>query len=652
MKLLRSSLAALVVSVLVSGTTWAESFPRPVGPPENFEELIPTITNATPNPLRLSTSNVPYNGSGDVNIPFTLNQRATVWIAIYEVGSSETGPSGPNGAVVRAQPQAKFVAVAPVSGGAVFQAGNNSARWDGRDWNGQPAGAGNYEFDVIGINNLDQAALVGPSAANPPDPIFDLRSNEIWVHATGGQPSPDRGQFWGTMWRGTLGTDYLANPTGYETWNFEESLQMIETATSTGGIRPDAADPTSFYISTWTGEPANGVYRMKRNDSAKTFDRDPSFGDNGFSVLPLPAGERAMQLSIWKDKLYTANWSTQEVPAPSFSVWDKGTGEFLQNVDQHREFFYQFNVDENGNESFGAGGPTYVAINETGLWVVGWRGTSMIKLDHDFNLIWANGPGDRFGDQISVERAAQLGLTGDAAEGGFSLVIKMIPEAGGRLAFGSPLANAQGVYRFIVGRDGAGIIKLFMDPQIGPFRLIADRNTAILQNNCSAQGGDLYCAPNRGPGPYDGLIFDTRYDLQTHSYRSFEASDPRTPAMAMHVPFDIQTGRMGANVTAVEEVEGAGTPDSYSLGAAYPNPFNPETAIDFAVPADSHVKIDLFNAAGQLVDTLVDNFKTAGAYKATWNARGFNGQRVSSGVYFYRMQAADFSATHSMTLLK
>ena len=105
-------------------------------------------------------------------------------------------------------------------------------------------------------------------------------------------------------------------------------------------------------------------------------------------------------------------------------------------------------------------------------------------------------------------------------------------------------------------------------------------------------------------------------------------------------------------VTAVEAVESAGTPDSYALGAAYPNPFNPETAIDFAVPAYGHVRIDVYNAAGQVVNSLVDRELGAGSYKATWDALDRYGEQVSSGVYFYRMVAGDFSATHSMTLLK
>ena len=95
----------------------------------------------------------------------------------------------------------------------------------------------------------------------------------------------------------------------------------------------------------------------------------------------------------------------------------------------------------------------------------------------------------------------------------------------------------------------------------------------------------------------------------------------------------------------------AGTPDSYTLSDAYPNPLNPETTIEFSVPADGHVKVDVYNTAGQLVSSLVDKNLSAGSYKTTWDAMTQNGQ-ASSGVYFYRMEAGDFTDTRSMTLLK
>ena len=123
--------------------------------------------------------------------------------------------------------------------------------------------------------------------------------------------------------------------------------------------------------------------------------------------------------------------------------------------------------------------------------------------------------------------------------------------------------------------------------------------------------------------------------------------------MLLHTPYSVASAKLGEGVgTVVEAVDGAGTPDSYALGAAYPNPFNPETTIEFNVPSDGFVKIEVFNTAGQMVMSLVDEELSAGSYRTTWDAVDLSGRQVSSGVYFYRMQAGDFAATHSMTLLK
>ena len=61
---------------------------------------------------------------------------------------------------------------------------------------------------------------------------------------------------------------------------------------------------------------------------------------------------------------------------------------------------------------------------------------------------------------------------------------------------------------------------------------------------------------------------------------------------------------------------------------------------------------EVYNTAGQLINSLVDKDLFAGAYKTTWDAMTQDGQQASSGVYFYRMEAGDFTDTRSMTLLK
>jgi hypothetical protein len=94
---------------------------------------------------------------------------------------------------------------------------------------------------------------------------------------------------------------------------------------------------------------------------------------------------------------------------------------------------------------------------------------------------------------------------------------------------------------------------------------------------------------------------------------------------------------------------GTGDQPAYSslLGQNYPNPFNPQTSIDFIVPAAGTVSLQVFNARGQLVKTLVAREMAAGKYTSSFNA-----DDLTSGVYFYRLNVAGHTETRKMTLLK
>jgi hypothetical protein len=90
-----------------------------------------------------------------------------------------------------------------------------------------------------------------------------------------------------------------------------------------------------------------------------------------------------------------------------------------------------------------------------------------------------------------------------------------------------------------------------------------------------------------------------------------------------------------------------GIPTQYELSQNYPNPFNPETKIEFALPMSAKVKLSVYNVLGQVVVTLVDGQMEAGFHGVT-----FDGHDLSSGVYFYRLEAGDYSATRQMVFMK
>ncbi len=93
-------------------------------------------------------------------------------------------------------------------------------------------------------------------------------------------------------------------------------------------------------------------------------------------------------------------------------------------------------------------------------------------------------------------------------------------------------------------------------------------------------------------------------------------------------------------------------PKEYQLSQNHPNPFNPTTEIKFGLPQNSHVTLKIYNVVGQEVITLLDRNLSAGIYQIRWNGVDNSGRTVSSGVYFFRMQAGDYVQTKQMLLLK
>ncbi len=99
-------------------------------------------------------------------------------------------------------------------------------------------------------------------------------------------------------------------------------------------------------------------------------------------------------------------------------------------------------------------------------------------------------------------------------------------------------------------------------------------------------------------------------------------------------------------VNGVEQL-GSDIPVSYELGQNYPNPFNPSTVIKFAIPQSGLVTMKVFNILGQEVAELVNDVKAAGNYEVSFDA-----SNLTSGMYIYKIQSGNFSATRKMMLIK
>jgi hypothetical protein len=88
-------------------------------------------------------------------------------------------------------------------------------------------------------------------------------------------------------------------------------------------------------------------------------------------------------------------------------------------------------------------------------------------------------------------------------------------------------------------------------------------------------------------------------------------------------------------------------PDNFALHQNYPNPFNSTTTIEFDIPCNSFVTLDIYNLLGQKVVTVVAKDLLAGTHKIPWTANN-----VSSGIYFCRLHAGSFLDTKKLLLIK
>ena len=104
--------------------------------------------------------------------------------------------------------------------------------------------------------------------------------------------------------------------------------------------------------------------------------------------------------------------------------------------------------------------------------------------------------------------------------------------------------------------------------------------------------------------------------------------------------------RWNSAASRIEQIS-ADVPKTFLLEQNYPNPFNPSTTIRYQLPVASEVKLEVYDVLGKKIATLVNERQSAGSYQVVWNASG-----LSSGTYFYRLQAGTFVETKKMIMVK
>jgi len=186
-------------------------------------------------------------------------------------------------------------------------------------------------------------------------------------------------------------------------------------------------------------------------------------------------------------------------------------------------------------------------------------------------------------------------------------------------------------------------------PLLGPYDL-------FLFGSASANGNFTQNVPGRAPsGQYNLVGYVGLYPcaVEDSSYFSFSKDGESSEEMPTVITGDELADHDGRKAltswrsTGGFEERSLASPAVFELSGAFPNPFNPTTTITYTLPRAEKVVLKVYDVSGRHITTLVDGWREAGKYEASFDAAD-----LSSGVYFYRLEAGLGTASGKMVLMK
>ncbi len=267
-----------------------------------------------------------------------------------------------------------------------------------------------------------------------------------------------------------------------------------------------------------------------------------------------------------------------------------------------------------------------------------------------------------FWDDLNFLQGGTLHTYQDAANQRFIVQFANVPLAG------SGGANRQ-TFQIILNLDGSIVTQyksvssptsatVGIENLTGSDGLQVVFNGAYLHNNLAIRFATAPPVTWLTVSPFSGSIapggqadLDVDYDAAGLALGTYEAliriatNDPDEAVINVPVTMTVQS--------ATDVVTTVGLPTKFELAVAQPNPFSKNTSVRFAVPVQGQrVEISVFDVTGRRVRALVDGPQNAGYHVAGWDGRDEEGLRVTSGVYFYRMEAGSFEQVQKVTVLK
>ena len=586
--------------------------------------------SGTPIVLTIDVSNITYAFDGNpVNVPFTLKGTGgTVVLAVY----TDMGEELQDFSTFKGQGRANAVwrvagmdTMVYASEGEKFSEGSNTIAWTGRDYHGNTVPAGNYTYYVLAADMDGDPTWMGYNRLDYIDP----RSDPPMVYMWSGQ----------TLQTFTFGTDFLANPEAIKDIDVAGALPK-DIGISYFHLSPDT--PDEFFTTKSSGD-GMGAYKGKFNADRTGAEPVSEFGADGYVH-----GDCGRQYTIqskyqgwhpfdWPNNDDGLVWMGHQgrgcVPNVS-EMWpvDRETGEvgeLLDMTDYYTVLRPAWEGEDTSKQYEYTGGPTKADAGHHGIFTTGHNNSRIMHWRYsDHLLMFMNDDGDWYGDKWGG--VLPYWVTGDQTAENVRL------NYDGRISrydTGYVVAGGAAYQGEVYGPDGQGLMVINVLNTPWQYSL-----TTVF-------------VPHEAFPNYAGYYYEGSQMSASQASRYGEG----LPPFLFQIPYDVRMAKISTGVTYVEEVEGVGTPAEYALGQNYPNPFNPETTIRFAIPdrgATSVTTVKVYNAAGQLVNTLVNEILGAGEYETVWDGTDASGKLVSSGLYFYMMKSGDFTSSEKMTLLK
>ena len=148
---------------------------------------------------------------------------------------------------------------------------------------------------------------------------------------------------------------------------------------------------------------------------------------------------------------------------------------------------------------------------------------------------------------------------------------------------------------------------------------------------------------------YSVMVYSNQTDGEEMTFKYYDSAIGEIVEYAETIDFtsDMIVGDGFNTFSLSSEASDMQQPIAYGISDAYPNPFNPVTTMTLAMPVSGEMKVEVYNLLGQVVATLASGYMEASTYTLTWDA-----SNASSGVYFVQADAAGFTKTQKLMLVK